>query len=105
VAKASAIIAAEVRLGEALVASGNSAEAETLLRQAVSSASEEPFPLPSWQIAEANNAYGECLKNLGRAREAEPRLRESLGALQSDPRPAFRAGPIARLIRKRPSAP
>jgi eukaryotic-like serine/threonine-protein kinase len=93
-----AIIAAEVRLGETLIAANQSAEAEPLLRQAVASAKGEPFPLPAWQIAEADNAYGECLKSLGRTREAEPLLRESRTALQTDPRPAFRAGPASRLV-------
>jgi len=93
-----AIIAAELRLGEALIAANESVEAEPLLRQAATSAIKEPFQLPAWQIAEANNAYGECLKSLGRTREAEPLLRESRAALQSDPRSAFRAGPTSRLI-------
>jgi eukaryotic-like serine/threonine-protein kinase len=61
-------------------------------------ATQEPFPLPAWQIAEANNAYGECLKSLGRTREAESLLRESRATLASDPRPAFRMGPTAKLV-------
>jgi len=93
-----AIVTAEVRLGEALVAEHSGAEAESLLRQAAATAAREPFPLPAWQLAEANNAYGECLKSLGRTREAEPLLRESRTALQADPRPAFRTGPTARLM-------
>jgi hypothetical protein len=93
-----AIVTAEVRLGEVLVAEHKTMEAEPLLREAVASAAREPFPLPAWQAAEARNAYGECLKSLGREREAEPLLTQSRAALESDPRPAFRTGPTARLL-------
>ena len=93
-----AIVTAEVRLGEALVAANKAVEAEPLLRQAVSSAAQEPFQLPGWQIGEAKNAYGECLKALGRTQEAEALLRDSRGALETDPRPAFRVDPTARLV-------
>jgi serine/threonine-protein kinase len=93
-----AIRTAEVRLGEALLAEHKAGEAEPLLREAVDAAAHEPFPLPSWQIAEAKNAYGECLKMIGREREAAPLLRESRAALASDPRPPFRTGAAARLL-------
>jgi serine/threonine protein kinase len=99
-----AILAAEVRLGEALVADGHAAEAQPLLEEAVASAKHEPFPLPLWQVAEANNAFGECLQSLGRA-EAARLIDASLAPLATDPRPAFRSGAIARLrqIKKAPA--
>jgi tetratricopeptide (TPR) repeat protein len=100
-----AILAAEVRLGEALVADGHAAEAQPLLAEAAASTKHEPFPLPRWQIAEADNAYGECLQSLGRTAEAARFTDASLAPLAADPRPPFRTGAIARLrkIKKAPA--
>jgi eukaryotic-like serine/threonine-protein kinase len=85
-----AIIMAEIRLGESLMAQDNAKEASPLLSDAVSSTRASPFPLPVWQLGEANSAYGVCLKALGRGREGDILLRESRASLISDPRPAFR---------------
>jgi serine/threonine-protein kinase len=93
-----AIVTAEVRLGEALVADHKAAEAEPLLKQAMASAEHTPFELPAWQIAEAKNAYGECLKSLGRSAEGDALVRESQAGLESDPRVAFRSGVVGRLL-------
>ncbi len=94
-----AIATAEVRLGEALIAEGKASEAEPLLRGALDAVRHEPFPLPAWQIAEAENAYGECLKVSGRGREGEAPAAQSLHALEADPRPAYRHGAAVALLR------
>jgi tetratricopeptide (TPR) repeat protein len=85
-----AIIMAEIRLGESLLAQDKAKEASPLLSDAISSTRASPFPLPVWQLGEANSAYGACLKDVGREREGDILLRESRAALVSDPRPAFR---------------
>jgi hypothetical protein len=46
------VISAEVRLGEALIAAGDSLSAESLLRDAIASAGSAPFPLLAWQTAD-----------------------------------------------------
>lgn len=84
------VIAAEVRLGEVLTAEGKAPEAERLLRDALASARSAPFPLLSWQIAEAQSALGVCLLALGRSAEGESLLQASQADLRRDPRPAFR---------------
>jgi hypothetical protein len=73
-----------------LLAQDKAKEASPLLSDAVSSTRASPFPLPVWQLGEANSAYGVCLKALGRGREGDILLRESRASLISDPRPAFR---------------
>jgi serine/threonine-protein kinase len=100
-----AIITAEVRLGETLVAEGKSAEAETMLRSAFDSAQHPFFPLPAWQIAEAENAYGECVKVRGHTREGDALVSQSRSALAADPQPAFRSGAAATLIALNKKAP
>ncbi len=45
--------------------SEKTAEAEARLKEAVNAAEQMPFPLPAWQVAEANNAYNECLPAAG----------------------------------------
>lgn len=93
-----AVLTAEVRLGEVLVALKKAAEAEPLLKTAITAAQQMPFPLPTWQIAEAKSAYGACLRSLGRATEAERWLGESRTALASDPRLPFRSDVVTRLV-------
>jgi serine/threonine-protein kinase len=60
-----AIVMAKVGLGEVLASTGKTAEAEARLKEAVNAAEQMPFPLPAWQVAEANNAYNECLQQRG----------------------------------------
>jgi len=93
------IIAAETRLGEALVSEGKAAEAEPILQQAVGSAYQAPFPLPVWQVAEAQSALAACLTALGRRTEAENLIHSSQAGLQKHPRPAFRRQAAERLKR------
>jgi thioredoxin-like negative regulator of GroEL len=77
-------------LGDVLTAEGKAAEAEPLLREALSSAQSAPFPLLPWQIAEAQSGLGTCLVALGRSAEGHQLLKASQADLQKDPRPAFR---------------
>jgi len=91
------IIAAQTRLGEALIGEGESAEAEPILQQAVGSAYQAPFPMPVWQVAEAQSALGACLLALGRRSEAENLIHSSQPGLQKHPRPAFRRQAADRL--------
>ncbi len=100
-----AILSAEIRMGETLVAEHKAIQAAPLLRDAVFAASHEPFALPAWQIAEAQNAYGECLRILGRPKEGEALLIESRAALASDPRPPFRRGATALLVQVNQKTP
>ncbi len=84
------MIAAAVRLGEALTAGGKAREAEPLLRDALASARSAPFPLLPWQVAEAQSALGTCLIEVNRRAEGEPLLKASMADLRGNPRPAFR---------------
>ena len=93
-----AIVATQVRLGEDLILEGKAAEAEPLLRQAMVAVKAEPFPLPPWQVAEAESALGACLTAEKPASvEGKELLLESEKALEKDPRPAFRRPANARI--------
>gem|GEM_PF-4753236 len=48
------VMMTEVRLAEALLAMGNTAKAQSLLRSAENTAHHPVFPLPAWQVAEAD---------------------------------------------------
>ncbi len=85
-----AIIAAEVRLGEDLTQEGKLPQAETILRQALASAKAEPFALPPWKVAEAENALGACLLAEGHQEEAGQLLHRSAQPLLSNPQATFR---------------
>lgn len=84
------ILEAQVRLGQVLTWEGKAVEAEPILRAALQAAEHPPFPLLSWQVAEAENALGACLVSLHHADEGRTLLEESRAGLQTDPRPAFR---------------
>lgn len=90
------IIAAQVRLGEVLMAEGKNSEAESLLRDAARAARHSPFLLVGWQSAEAENALGACLARMGRMSEALPLLRNSQAALKAHPQMIFRTRALAR---------
>lgn len=51
------VMMTQIRLAEALRAAGRTAEAQTLARAAVRTAHHPVFPLPGWQVAEADWAY------------------------------------------------
>jgi hypothetical protein len=91
------IVAAETRLGEAVTYEGKPQQAEPILREAVSSAHSEPFPLLPWQIAEPENALGFCLAKLGRTSEAESPLQNSRTPLKSYPEPGLRRWMLRRV--------
>ena len=84
------LVAAKVRLGEALIANGEAPAAEPILRDAAASASSAPFPMPAWQAAEANSALAACWRALGKTKDAESLDRKSESGLALDPRPFFR---------------
>lgn len=92
-----AVMAAEIRLGEALTAEGKLSEAETLLRTSDANAHHPPVPLLAWQIAEADRALGECLAAMGKSREAAALLENSRAGLRTDPRAAIRDMAVARM--------
>jgi tetratricopeptide (TPR) repeat protein/predicted Ser/Thr protein kinase len=83
------IIFAEVRLGEALTASGELREAEQILRATLNEARSAPFALSAWRIAEIQSALGICLAAEGDAMGAKSLLEESQNGLRSDPHPIF----------------
>jgi predicted Zn-dependent protease len=82
--------AAEVRLGEALVEEGKASTAEPLLQEALTRLKGEPFPVQSWQLAEANAQLGICLRRLGRARDGDALVKAGLPESSSYPEPAMR---------------
>ncbi len=84
------IIAAEVRLGEVLTATGKLSEAEALLRAAAQAAHRSPYPLVPWQVAEADSALGVCLARLGHTAAGLALLRSSQDALSTHPEAALR---------------
>jgi serine/threonine-protein kinase len=91
------IMRAQIRLGEALVAEGKAPVAEPILREALASAYSPPFPIPAWQVGEAESAQGWCLAALGRRQEAQKLLEQSQKKLMADPTPIFRKQAAARL--------
>ncbi len=93
------ILWAEVRLGEALVAEGNTREAEPRLRAALASARQEQFPLPAWRVAEMEYALGTCLKVRGDSAEGEPLVRQSEHGLREHAERRFRWPEITKAIR------
>jgi serine/threonine-protein kinase len=92
-----ATFTAEVRLGETILAEGDPARAEPLLREAWNSLKRVPFPVPAWQIADAQSVYGACLVRLGRKDEGDALLRDSRTPLKLHPRPALRVDAATRL--------
>src|SRR5579871_3603115 len=94
-----AIISMEVRLGEVLTDEGKTAEAEQLLRQAVSEIHAVPFPLTQWQFAEAEIALGAALAQGGHAAEAEKLLRNPEERLKGYPLAALRRQILERAAR------
>ena len=85
-----ALVTAETRLAESLVDQGKPELAEPLLRDAVASSRHPPFPVPAWQLAEAESALGVCLKKLKHPTEAAPLLQASGAALALEPESATR---------------
>jgi tetratricopeptide (TPR) repeat protein len=83
------LLAAEIRLGEALMTEGRLSQAEPLLRDAVSGAHSAPFPLLPWQVAEAEVTYGVCLARLGRSAESKAALSGGVPALNTYPEAAM----------------
>jgi len=83
------LLAAEIRLGEALLTEGRLSQAEPLLRDAVSGAHSAPFPLLPWQVAEAEVTYGVCLARLGRSAESKAALSSGVPALNTYPEAAM----------------
>ena len=61
-----AVIAAQVRLGEALIAVGDESDAEPILRGALASTHIARFPLLPWQVADAESALAACWMAMGR---------------------------------------
>jgi serine/threonine-protein kinase len=92
-----AIFTTEVRLGEAILAQGDAARAEPLLRGAWDALKHVPFPIPAWQRADAQSVYGACLLRLGRKEEGANLLRDSQTPLEHHPRPALRKDAETRL--------
>jgi eukaryotic-like serine/threonine-protein kinase len=87
-----AVIVAKVRLGEVLVDAGKAAEAEPLLRSAVTEIHAVPFPVTTWQVAEAEIALGAALAANGHRAEADRLLR--------DPEARLKGYPEAAVLRK-----
>jgi len=85
-----AIISTQVRLGEVLTDEGKTAEADQLLRQAVSEIHAVPFPLTEWQFGEAEIALGTALAQGGHAAEAQKLLRDPEYRLKGYPSAALR---------------
>jgi eukaryotic-like serine/threonine-protein kinase len=85
-----AVIAAKVRLGEALWVATSGDQAELVLQEALHLTQTAPYPLFAWQTAEAKSALGACRKSRGHTSEGARLLAESRAALASDPRPIFR---------------
>lgn len=84
-----AIISTEVRLGEMLIDEGKIAEAETLLRKAVGDIHAVPFPLTSWQVAEAEIALGCALAKNAHSAEGERLLHDPEARLKGYPEAAL----------------
>jgi len=84
-----AIISTEVRLGETLIDEEKTTEAETLLRKAVVDIRAVPFPLTSWQVAEAEIALGCALAANAHSAEAERLLRDPEARLKGYPEAAL----------------
>ncbi|HEY1986460.1 MAG TPA: serine/threonine-protein kinase [Terracidiphilus sp.] len=84
------VIAAKVRLGEALWVANSGEQAESVLRDALHLAETAPYPLFPWQMAEVKSALGACLKSRGRRGEGTQLLADSRAELTNDPRPIFR---------------
>ncbi len=95
-----AVMAAKVRLGEALIAEGKLGEAERVLRDADTTAHNPPVHLLPWQVAEADNALGECLAALGKRREAAALLEGSRADLKTHPRAIIREMALSRIQRR-----
>jgi tetratricopeptide (TPR) repeat protein len=91
-----AVTIAEVRLGEALVVQGKYSEADQLLGTAVAYVHAPPFPLPSWQVAEANEDYDFCRSTMHKPAAARPK-KSAMAGIQTDPRPCLREAAELRL--------
>ena len=84
------VIAAEVRLGEALTSEGKLNSAGPLLSDAVKSAHSSPFSLQPWQVAEADSAMGAYLVKRGKMSQGESLLRNTDVAMRDYPQAAMR---------------
>ena len=93
------LVAAEVRLCEALLNEKKLSEAEPLLRAALNSARSSPFSLLPWQMAESQSALGGCLGAEGNRAEGEKLLRASLPGLQGHPQATVRRHTLQRTQR------
>ncbi|HJQ68466.1 MAG TPA: ECF-type sigma factor [Blastocatellia bacterium] len=71
-------------LGNLMVARGEAAKSEPLLREAVE-LRRSKLPADNWQMAEAEGALGDCLAALGRFEEAERLMTDSLTVLKKTP--------------------
>ena len=91
-----ALISAEVRLGEVLLDQHKTTAAETILRRAALAARQSPFPLLSWQIAEADIALGTCLAAEGKVEDGAKLIRQSEPPLHSHPNAALRRQSLRR---------
>jgi eukaryotic-like serine/threonine-protein kinase len=92
-----AVMAAKIRLGEALIREGKAGEAEALLRDADTTAHHSPVHLLAWQVAEADSALGECLTALGKSGEAAALLEHSRADIKAHPRAIIREMVLARI--------
>jgi serine/threonine-protein kinase len=83
------VIAAKVRLAEAIMDDGHPELAEPILRKAVNSTHDAPFPLLSWQIAEADVTLGACLAKLGRTSESQTLMHDGRSRIAQYPEAAL----------------
>lgn len=90
------VMAAMIRLGEALTAESKLSEAEPLLREADGVAHHPPVRLLAWQIAEADIALGQCLRALGESSEAATLLERNRLGIEAHPRACIREMDLAR---------
>jgi hypothetical protein len=84
------IAQAEIEVARTLMSYGRVADAEPLLRHATQFVRNPPFPLPPWQVGEAESALGWCAGLLGRKFEAVSLLKSAVPKLLSHPRPICR---------------
>jgi hypothetical protein len=84
------VIRAQVQLARTLLANSRTEEAESLLQSTVRFVRNPPFPLPAWQIGEAESGLGWSAGMLGRKSEAQALLRAAHSKLVNHPRPLYR---------------
>jgi len=90
------IIASQVRLAEVLMSENKLPEAEAILRDATQSATQSPFPLLTWQLAEVHSSLAACLVLEGKKAEGTQLLRGSMEGLQAYPQAALRRAALGR---------